>query len=206
MPPARAENASALPTRSSSRPVADTRKPTMPTSRSAGPKSASPSPSLSMPNNAIQAIAPSMIGKRNATYPHRYSSTSAVQAPTRPPTLCSGAVTLPECDQPGSCVENVTRLASRYSSSGAIRINAMSRTSRCLRGDGGSFSALSFFRLAADACATVMFCLKWVALVVEYTTEGGGKGEFSALLEPASPSKNALPRRHPGEDREPGQQ
>jgi hypothetical protein len=52
----------------------------------------------------------------------------------------------------------------------------MSRINRCRRGDGGSFSALIFFRLAADACATVMFCLNRISLVIEYTTEAGISG------------------------------
>src|SRR3546814_18624120 len=76
--------------------------------------------------------------------------TSASHAPTRPPTLCSGAVRLPECDQPGSLGENDSRLASRYSSSGAIRISAMSRHSRWRRGFGafaGPVAALARGRL-----------------------------------------------------------
>ena len=77
-------------------------KPTMPTRRSAGPRSGSPSPSRSMPNSAIQATMPSTSGSRNATKPVKYSSTSASFAPTCPPTLWSGAVRLPEFDQPGS--------------------------------------------------------------------------------------------------------
>jgi hypothetical protein len=52
-----------------------------------------------------------------------------------------------------------------------MMISAMSRMSRWRRGDGGAFSAGTFFRLAADACATVMFCLKSIALVVEYTVK-----------------------------------
>src|SRR5690606_21649691 len=89
----------------------------------------------------------------------------ASQAPTRPPTLCSGAVMLPECDQPGSPGENENRLASRYSSSGAIRISAMSRHRRWRRGFGAlaaSFAAPARCRLLRSviARATVWSDLK----------------------------------------------
>src|SRR5690606_35409926 len=80
----------------------------------------------------------------------------ANHAPTRPPTLCNGAVMLPECDQPGSLGENENRLASRYSNSGAIRISAMSRQSRWRRGFGAfaaSFAAPARWRLLRSVIA-----------------------------------------------------
>jgi hypothetical protein len=55
---------------------------------------------------------------------------------------------LPEFDQPGSEGAYVSRLASMYSSSGAIRIIAMSRNSRCRRGLGARGGDAAFFAAA----------------------------------------------------------
>src|SRR5690606_31456643 len=81
-----------------------------------------------------------------------------------PPTLFSGPVTLPECDQLGSSGEKENRLASRYSSSGAIRISAMSRQRRWRRGFGvvASFAAPARCRLLRSVIgrATVWSDLK----------------------------------------------
>src|SRR5690606_41828587 len=86
-------------------------------------------------------------------------------APDGPPGWCSSLATPPPeaTNQPGSSGECVAKHTSRYSSSGAIMIIAMSRSRRCRRGSGGAASltvARGRLPRSGIARATVIHCLR----------------------------------------------